>query len=253
MLAITIKRNIGVGDALQYSSVPENYFRTTGNKVIDVSQPWFFDHNPYVVRGHQYRASKVIEMWNFSPTQYQWPNPRPTKAAVYLSNAEIWASVVGADVYLNRPRLYKFEEFPFLERRVIYLQTEGKSHGHLPDHIIQHVLEKYGQTGYLHHIGPGNNYGLPSMGVRENLWDLADILSQARMLIGPDSGPAWIASCFPDVVVKKVRVKPNPPEEFKKWIPLEQRNVHSHWDSREHMVYNTSDHDIGFTWSYKRI
>lgn len=251
VIGISIKPTIGIGDALQYSSLPENYFKATGQKLIDVSKPWFFDFNPYVVRGDIY-PTKTYEMWNFSPKQYDFPIPRPERPAVYLSNAEIWAGVLGVPCVLNRQRLYRFEDYPFNKREIILLQTSGKSHGEMPEHIVQHVLRKYSATGKLHHIGPGNTYGLPSLGVKATLWDLAEELSKIRMLICLDSGPSWIASCYPDVIVKKVRTKPTP-DMFKDWIPLEIRNIHSHWDDRCHQIYNVTEEDIGFTYAYTRI
>ncbi len=251
MQGISIKPTIGIGDALQYSSLPENYFRATGQKMVDVSKPWFFDHNPFVSRDVQ--ATKIQEMWNFSPGQYEWPNPREKdKPAVYLSNAEIWASVFKVPCILSRPRLYRFEEFPYEQRENILLHADGISHGEMPEHIVAHVIKKYGPTRKLYQIGNRmRDYGLPMIKTA-TLWELAEVISKARMVIGVDSGPSWIAACYPDVISKKVRTKPIP-EIFKTWVPLEIRQIHSHWDSREHMIYNPTDVDIGFTWSYRRI
>lgn len=252
MIGIEIKPTIGVGDALQYSSLPENFFMATGKKLLDVSRPWFFDFNPFVMRDSDIIPNKTVQMWNFSPTQYQWPDPRKDdRPKVYLSNAEIWCGLFNIPCHMNRMRLYRFEDYPFHDRKDILLQTSGKSHGDMPPHIVEHVINKYGGDNLIH-IGPGNNYGIKSYGMTETLWDLAEIISKARMLIGVDSAPAWIASCFPDVIVKKVRTKPFP-DVFENWVPLEQRNIHSHWDSREHMIYNPTERDLGFTWSYKRI
>lgn len=264
MIGISIKPTIGVGDSIQFSSLPENFYRHTGRKLIDVSKPWFFDNNPYVDRCPIIAPNKVIELWNFSPNQYEWPNPRfelpqrgdwkpvPQRPTVYLSNAEIWAAVLGVKVYLNRPRLYKFEEFPFEKRQMILFQTMGKSHGEMPTHIVDHVVSKYGPTAQLTHIGPGPTYGLPHIET-PSLWELAELISKSRMLIGLDSGPSWISACFPDVITKIVRVKPNPPECFEKWIPLEQNNIHSFWDDRCKMIHNVTEDDIGFTSSYRKI
>lgn len=68
-----------------------------------------------------------------------------------------------------------------------------------------------------------------------------------------DSGPSWIAASYPDVITKIVRTKPHPPELFENFIPLEQRNIHAHWCSRERMEHNVSSNDVGHTFSYKRI
>lgn len=259
MIGISIKPSIGIGDALQYSSLPENYFRHTGKKLVDISKPWFFDHNPYITR-ENVKTSRIQEMWNFGPTQYQWPNPRTKEMfllgrnekvpGVYLSNAEIWASLFEVPIVLNRPRLYHFEDFPFEKRTHILFQTEGKSHGSMPTHIVEHVKRKYKHCE-LFHIGPGPHHGLHHIET-PSLWGLAHLISEAKMLIGMDSGPSWIAACY-DVIVKKVRTKPNPPELFKDWVPLEIKNVHSMWDDRCHQIFNITEDDIGFTYSYKRI
>lgn len=257
MIGITIKPTIGIGDAIQYSSLPENYYRATGERLVDLSKPWFFDYNPYVDRNPGSDPAKIVEMWNFSPQQYEFPNPRqPDKPRVYLSNAEIWASVFKVPCIMNRPRLYRFEDYPYHERKNILLHTDGISHGEMPLHIIEHVKKKYGPTGNLWHIGPVTpkmkDYGIPQIQT-PTLWNFAELVSKAKMLIDVDSGTSWIAACYSDVIIKKVRTKPNPPKLFMDWVPLEMRNIHSHWDSREHMIYNVSDDDMGFTWSYRRI
>lgn len=242
---------MGIGDGLQFSSLPENYYKATGEYLVDISRPWFFDHNPYVSR-ETIVADTVTELWNFSPKQYDWPVIRPE--GVYLSNAEIHASVFGVPVSLNRPRLYKHEVFAFERREKILLHVDGKSQGMMPDHIIKHVVNKYKKTSNLFIIGNAmvfEDYGLPRL-FTPTLWHLAELISQARMLIGMDSGPSWIAACYPDVVVKKVRMKPTP-ETFKTWVPLAAANIHAHWDDRCHQVFNPTEDDIGFTGSYLKI
>lgn len=251
-LGISIRRDIGLGDGLIYSSLPENYYFATGERLIDVSRPWFFDHNPFVDR--ESTPDEVREMWNFSPTQYKWPRPRfEERPQVYLSNAEIWASLFGVPTVLNRPRLYRFEGFPYKDRKKIIIHTAGVSHGEMPDHVIEHIKEKYASTGELYQIGTGRL----ARGIRhietKTPWDLAEVISQAKLFIGMDSGPSWIACCYPDVVTKKLRMKPNPPEMLHDWIPLEIRNIHSHWDDRTHQVFNSTLRDIGFTYSYRRL
>jgi len=262
MIGIKIKEEIGIGDKLQYSSLPENYFKATGEKLVDISKPWFFDYNPYVIRDEAINLDKIVELWNF-PKQYDWPQPRTKECylnlrdekvpGVYLSNAEIWASLFKVPVVLNRPRLYAFEDYKFSDRSYILLQTEGRSHGDMPEHIIKHVFDKYSNCDIIH-IGPDRKSRFKDIHlVTEELWFLAEIISKAKMLIGMDSAPAWIAACYPDVIVKKVRTKPHPPERFKDWVPLEILNIHSHWDDRCHQIFNVTENDIGFTSSYLKI
>lgn len=251
-IGITIKAK-GLGDALQFSSLPENYFHATGKKIWDLEGHWFFDHNPFVQRRPSQDIFKV-ELWNFSPKQWEWPAlPKDRQTGVYLSNAEIWARLFGVPTILSRPRLYFCEDHPFEKRRRILFHTEGRSHGSLPAFIVQHVKEKYGASGELYHVGLDGDpdYGLPTIRVK-TYWELAHEISSARMFIGPDSGPSWIAACYPDVITKVVRLRPSP-DILSNWTPLERTNIHSHWDDRCRMVHNPTENDIGFTWSYKRI
>lgn len=253
MLGIEIKPTIGIGDAIQFSSVPENYYRATGQRLVDQSKPWFFDFNPYVIRDPSpaERPRRSVQMWNF-PKQYEWPQLRPS--STYLSNAEIFAAVFGVKApTLNRPRLYRFEDCPFHCRDRILLHVDGVSHGLMPPHVLEHVLKKYRPSGRLFQIGLP---GAPDLGIPRihtpTLWDLAQVISQARMVIGLDSGPSWIAAAYPDVVVKKLRTKPSL-EQLRDWVPLSRDNIHSHWDDRCHQIYNISEDDVGFTTSYRKI
>lgn len=254
MHGISIKPGIGVGDGLQFSSVPENYFRETGQKLIDVSRPWFFDFNPYVVRTDE-KPQTIREMWNFSPRRYDFPIPTGDEHRsrdVYHSNAEIHSLVWGVKPTLIRPRLYRFENFPYHSRKTILLHIDGKSHGTLPEHIIRHVIEKYGPTGNLKLIGrPHHTYGLEHI-FTETLWDLAKVISEASMLIGADSGPSWIAACYPDVIVKKVRVRPVT-SNYTDWTPLAVKNFHAHWDDRIFQIFNPSEYDAGPFQSYRKM
>lgn len=254
MLGISLRENIGLGDKVQFSSLPENYFRHTGEKLIDVSKSWIFDHNPFVIRDKE--PSEVFELWNF-PQIRPWANPRlyPNDPMVYLSNAEVIASALKIPVKLNRPRLYKFEDFPFEKRELILFHPTGKSHGTLPDHVIEHVIKKYEPTGQLFQIGKKDDpsVGIPKI-ITETFWDLAHLCSTARMLIGADSGPSWVAACYPDVVIKKVRTrKVHGQKELKDWVPLEINNIHAHWDDRIFQIHNETEDDVGAFPSYRRL
>lgn len=250
-VGISINPTIGIGDQLQFSSLPENFFQLTGEKIIDVSRPWFFDYNPFVTRDIE--PNRVVDLWNF-PKKYDWPKPR---TSVYLSNAEIHCEVLDlANPPLNRPRLYLFEEQDFHERDMILFQPFGISHGALPDSVIQHVIDKYEPTGKLFQIGLTSD---PSLGIKRintpSFWDLASVISRSRMVIAPDSGPAWIAACYPDVIVKKIRTMFQggycEPHE---WVPLDVNNHHSHWDDLSlFKIYNCFENDVGFTSSYRKI
>lgn len=249
-IILSIKTNIGVGDALQFTTVPENYFRSTGEKVIDDTNHWVLDSNPYIIRKPSYevaKKSKLVYGWNHNP---RW---EPKNRACFTSMAEQHAGNIGIDCYIRHPRLYTFEKFPFEKREKILLQTQGKSHGEMPKHIIDHVLEKYKKMP-LFHVGlpEDRDIGIPKINT-PSIWDLVREISQCRMIICLDSGPSWIAACYPDVVIKKVRMKPEL-NALKEWIPLDAKNIHAIWDDLQlQHIYNSSENDIGFTSSYKRI
>ncbi len=246
----TLKKTIGLGDAIQFTSVPENFYKTFRRTIVDMNHHWVFDHNPFVVRDPITKPSEVIELWDYFSKPPPVPPNREQK--VYLSMAERHAGVFGAQVFLNRPRLYRFEDYPFKKREMILLHTHGKSHGEMPRHVIGHVLKKY-KGMPLFHIGlPTDPYiGIPKIET-PNIWDLVKLISECKMLIDVDSGPSWIAACYPDVIIKKVRTKPTL-DQLKNWVPLEIRNIHSYWDDRVAQIHNTSDDDVGFTQSYRRI
>jgi hypothetical protein len=246
-------RQVGIGDGVQFTSLPENFFKATGKKLIDLSQPWYLDHNPYTIRDPNIVPKKTIELWNY-PKVYEWNPPRNS---VYMTNAEIHCSVLGiTHPTVIRPQLYQFEHYPFSLRMKILFHACGRSHGPLPDHVIKHVIEKYKHTGNLYQIGlPGDpDLGIPRIHT-PTLWDLVKVISEARMLIGVDSGPAWIAACYPDVVVKKVRIR----FQFgycepKDWVPLDVKNEHSFWDDQSlFQIYNCFEEDCGFTQSYRKL
>ncbi len=244
-------RKVGIGDGIQFTSLPENFYHMTGEKLIDVSRPWYLDHNPFVIRDVE--PEKTTELWNY-PKLYDWPKIRDS---IYLTNAEVHANVFGLrNPVLNRPRMYQFEDFPFYDRKSILFHPFGKSHGSLPDEVIDHVLKKYKNKTHLYQIGLSSE---PDLGIKriktETMWDLVKVISECRMLIGVDSGPAWIASCFPDIVTKKIRV------QFQKgycepqdWVPMDVKNEHSFWDDTTlFKIFNCTKKDLGFTRSYLEL
>lgn len=244
-------RQVGIGDGIQFTSLPENYFKLTGEKLIDISKPWYLDHNPFIDRLTE--PKEVTELWNY-PKLYAWPELRPS---VYMSNAEIHASVMGLkNPPLIRPRLYRYEDTLFEDRKTILFHPFGKSHGSLPDAVIDHVVKKYKPSGCLAQIGLPDEPNVVGVKIiTPTLWDLVKEISRCKLFIGIDSGPAWIAACFPDVRVKKIRVK----YQFgycepKDWVPLDVKNEHSFWDDQGlFQIFNCFERDIGFTQSFRKL
>lgn len=254
MTGIRISKRIGIGDAIQFTSVPENYFRHTGERLVDLEEHWVFDFNPHVLRRIE-KCDKVINLWDAQ--QRDVPVQKKGRT-VLLSNAEAHTRTFDYPVLLNRPRLYIHEDFPYNAREDIILHVKGRSHGQMPEHIVKHVLDKYGdrvlwlgeKSDWVYSFPPPAKQFMFSE--KTTIWDSVRIISRCRMFIGVDSGPSWIAQCYPDVITKKVRLFPAL-EFLHNWVPLEWCRLGSYWDDRSAQIFNSSEDDAGFTWSYKRI
>ena len=54
---IDIEGCVGLGDKVQFSSLPEVFYKWYGIKLIDIKKHWVFDHNPYVERDIKMKKS----------------------------------------------------------------------------------------------------------------------------------------------------------------------------------------------------
>ena len=112
-LGIIVPNHVS-GDAIQYACLPENYFLTVGQKLIDVSSSFVFDYNPYVIRNEE--PEQVINLWRhpFKPS-YE-----------FLSKSERWCEGLNCagtlpthkkrslQVLFSRKIVF-FESVPFFE------------------------------------------------------------------------------------------------------------------------------------------
>ena len=242
----------GLGDRMQFTSLPENFYMAKGYKLIDTEKSWIFDHNPYVLRDTA--PDFTLDIWGM-PHHREILKSR--RIGAFTSNAERHSSIFGiTDLCLSRPRLYKFEDFPFHERKNILFHTTGKTQHTLPQHVIDHVLEKYGCEDFYQ---IGSEKDPPIVGVKRiitpTFWDLAEVISSAKMCICVDSGPSWVAAAYPDVILKRIRVTFYEGSRRKEqFIPLEIVNDDSHWDCTTcFKTYNCTEKSIGFTESYRKI
>ena len=263
MLGITFKGASGIGDKLQFSSFPENYFRNTGEKVIDLDRAWIFDHNPYVVRDAI--PERVVDLW-----AQPWPlKERVTREEyvskpVFSSLAERTGTIFNHVAYLRHPRLYRFEDLPRLEKRVV-LHTTGKriqphaalGEDHfrvLSEEIIRHVREAY--SGYeIVQVGSKEDVDAQVIDLRgiPDIWEVVKIIAQSSIFIGVDSGPYWIAACYPGIFRKKVLMQ-YPAEYLRKsFVPMHVLNAHVHWHDASCIYYNRTIDDAGISYSYLKI
>jgi hypothetical protein len=265
MLGITFKGARRIGDKLQFSSFPENWYRNTGERVIDLDRSWVFDDNPFVVREEQ--PDRVIDLLDAPwPGKERLQGNQYVRKPIYFSHAERTCSIFGHVAYLRHPRLYRYEDLPVLERRVV-LHTTGANYPSgppfydmgedrqrvLPSEIIEHIRSTY------------RDYELIQIGGREDLdarvidrrgldiWEAVKIIAQASIFIGVDSGPYWIAACYPGIFRKKILVQ-YPPDYLRcAFVPMHALNFHTHWHDAACLYYNRSNDDAGITYSYLKL
>lgn len=245
---IYLKRSIGLGDAIQFTSLPENYYRTHGVKLIDVSHHPVFDFNPYLERTPSHIPGTTIRLWEDFIARKFFPPPNDR----CQTNAQFHAFNLACIDRLKHPKLYIDPKHP--ERFEVIIHPKGISHSVMPEHIQRHVIEKYGERVI--------QVGLPEDPKLENIpWiptptlqDLAELISRCKLFIGMHSGPAWVAACYP-YIQKKVIWNPfYTRSKIEGRIPLRPGDLDSMFDDLTLFeIYNQTDQDINYTKSWRAI
>jgi hypothetical protein len=264
MLGISINGARGLGDQIQFSSFPENYYRNTGQHVIDLDRAWIFDHNPFVVREGQ--PSQTVNLWS-----QPWPEaagmPPNTYLAkpIFFSIADRTAGIFRHTAYLRHPRLYAYEDLPAITNRLV-LHTAGKPGATVLSHmgedhprilsaeIIEHIRCRY-RAYEIIQIGSKDDPDARVTDHRglDDIWDTVKTVAQAAIFIGVDSGPSWIAACYPHIFNKKVLMQ-YPPEFLRtSFVPMHALVPHHHWHDASFTYYNRSPDDAGVTYSFLKL
>jgi len=230
MLGLTLAGALGLGDKLQYSFFPENHYKNTGEKVVDIDRSWIFDHNPFIVRDEV--PTHVLNLWTMP-----WPKLLDTSPRAYYANpvffsiADRTARALRHVAYLRHPRLYAYEDLPIIPNRVV-LHTSGKPNAPLwsnmgedrirvlSEEIIDHIKMRYSDYDLIQ-VGSRQDFDAHVTDCRglDDIWETVKIIAQAGTFIGVDSGPSWIAACYPRIFKKKVLMQ-YPPEFLRtSWVP----------------------------------
>ena len=263
-----------IGDQVCTTSFPENYYNETGKKLaIDNPKIWAFKYNPYVefFTPNQTRTFLTI---NFIPdtrvqelaTRYQnsYENLAIGSQAEWLcSNALI------KNPKLRHPRLYRYEDEKIIPNKVV-VHTTGKINRpnepeiryglgedatrSMSQNIIEQIAENY--DGWdIYQIGGKND--TPMVGKFTDLrgidlWETAQHIAQSARFIGINSGMMHIAHCYPRVE-KRIVMNELSNEAISKWIIGDIRNLSFAWYDSASTVFNKTDHDISYTYSYRKI
>jgi hypothetical protein len=222
----------GIGDKVVYTSLPENYFANTGERLIDVGRSWEYDHNPFVMR--DVVPDNVIDLWRL-----------PLCGGNCSSLAWRICKALGLPkLVLRHARLYAFEN-EVVNHNALAVHTTGKTAGDMPRHVIDHIAAAY--KGYaIYQVGNNDDCPTPFIDRRGlPLWESIRLVATCGTFIGIDSGMMNVANCYPRVRRKVVLLG-----EFADEPPVSER---IRWIDFGWEYFNAADHDSGIAMTYRKI
>lgn len=264
----------GIGDQVCTTSFPENYFNVTGNKLaIDNPKIWAFKYNPYIefMTPNQTRTLIPITLMPDTRSHDQAVNYNKMYDNPSIGSQAEWlcANVSIKDPKLRHPRLYIHEDEKIIPNKVV-VHTTGKinrpgepeiryglgedSTRSMSQNMIEQIAENY--DGWdVYQIGGVND--TPIVGKFTDLrgldlWETAKHISQSARFIGINSGMMHIAHCYPRVE-KRIIMNELSNESISKWRIGDIRNLSFAWYDAASTIFNKTDHDISYTYSYKKI
>ena len=241
-LGLLTPNHVGIGDAIQYACIPENYYRNTGKKVVDLVRSFVFNHNPFVLRDRD--ADEVVDLW-----QHKWE-----LGYHFLSKSERWCHGLGLKkCYLRHPRLYVYEDVIHKGSPLtVSIHCSGKTRGHLSDKVIETIKNKY--RGFeIVQIGGLDDRLTPFIDKRGlPFYDSARIIAESSVFIGIDSAMYHVARCYPQVRRKVIIQNDHFSEEqLQKFHPY--REGFDDWIDYDTEYFNDLDYDIGITNALHKI
>lgn len=251
----TFENGGALGDWIYASSLPENFYKLTGQKIIEFNRTWVFDHNPYVDRDTP--LDSVDKIIDIKPAWYRSNRDVP----IMYSFADNLMALLETDKlpYCRHPRFYRYENEDIIPNRLI-IHVQGRFFDKptpriISDEVIQHILDKYKIYDIIQ-IGGMSDKKIEGAIDKRGLdpWDVVKLMSSAAIFIGVDSGPYHIAQAYPRINRKLIITK----DQFKSdwpansWI-LDPKNRFSYWYDWDTMFFNEFDRDAGLTTSYLKI
>lgn len=281
----------GMGDKIQFSSLPETFYKWHGVRLIDATNCWVFDHNPYVRRDVKKSLKVKFEEGFNIPALYceekDWVDPsirgtqiirkkrrpdHPMFIKLYPSYQEGWVTT-SRNVWLNQyiginpfqkleldfprgPRLYKYEDPNQVKKDQITIHV-GPSRGlprrFIPDYVLNEIKKRYSSYNIIQ-IGSEKDHDSPFIDKRGlPIWETIEIIAKSSIFIGINSGPMHVANCYPHIN-KKMIASAVDEGSLKRFEPLAGRiSEHFSWVDYGWQYYTTDDYDVGRLYSYKRI
>ena len=236
--------NNGIGDQIMVSSFPENFYRNYNKKLIDIDNLWIFDHNPYIDRN--ITPDLIINHLN---TQIGIIKSGQIKD--FKSDAEeICNNFHLPKCYLRSPRLYKYEDSK-TQKDLVVIHTTGKTVGHLPDRIIEQIVNNYSEYTIIQ-IGLSTDKETPfEKFLDKTKWETAELISKAAIYIGVNSGFYHVANCYPKV--RKKIILHELTEEILSDFEPKKTSKNFEWYDYNLEYFNIFNYDIGATNTFKKI
>lgn len=265
-----------IGDQICTTALPENIFHATGEKCI-ITDPaiWAFKYNPYVVHMDESQCPADALEINVIPDN-RVPEQRQHYQTVHKTNisagqTQYMATNIGIEnPKLRHPRLYVYED---LEREPdkIIINTSGSDRTRdnepavrynfgedqvrvLDQPIIDQILINY-KNYRIYQIGSKadplvGGHCVDLRGI--DYWESIREVATASRFIGVDSGPRHMASCYPGIDIRVLLVQypektliTSRPGDINHWL--------FSWLDPTHTYFNRYEHDVAYTFSYKKI
>jgi len=261
MLGFNIEKHCHLGDRLIFSSFPQNYFMATGEKIIDLNDEWFYDYNPYVVKGEI-----PTETINIRARSGIWPDVYKGKTIIHsvAQRTHLQEKLPLDKFVLRHPRIYKYEDSKIIPNKIT-INTRTTILGNMPKHVVDHIAETYKDFD-IYQIGSNEDIPIPGRKEfimahsREDWWGIAKHIAESAMYIGVSNGIFHLATCYPRVNTKWIFTGFQNNEKYlQDIIPLGVLNAagaidgNLHWLDMSTKFYNCFDKDIGISFSYKKL
>lgn len=246
------------GDLLSRSSLPENYYRNTGEKLININNLEFFKYNPFCLQGSDIHPNtlsrvEVRDIWRFTV-----PNADLNQNFKTMAHG-ICAKWRLEKCYKTNPDIYLYHEFETNKiPRSICVAPQGQTVGCVPIHILNFIRNKYPshnlfQIGLKTDVDANVDFDRREIGFFES----CKLVAECETMITIDSLPMWIARMYPSVRLKVILVNKDE-EECRKFLPLgypfdEKENRWFSWIELNTEYYNVFERDIGCTRSFLSI
>jgi hypothetical protein len=265
-----------IGDQIVTTPIPENYFNSTGERVVITDKRiWAFKHNPYVVLLDELEAEQypVLDLLPDCRLPEQARNyAELTNSITASSQAEYMCLNLGfKDVTLRHPRLYCYEDSKIVPDKVV-VHTTGADRTRdndapirtacgedalriMSNDVIVSILKNYADWQVIQVGGecdkPLGGHSIDLRG-KTDYWGAAREIASAARFIGVNSGPMHIANCYPRVD-KRIVLMEFPKQALLKYRPGDLRNWLFSWIDPASTFFNRFKFDVGLTYSHSKL